>query len=92
MPKSDLEPIISSIQQMLNINEPESTSKSPSSSGVDAEKRIKKLQKKLSSIEELKERQAKGESLEQSQVCLFSWLIFIIYLHLGCMMTQLWKK
>lgn len=68
MPKSDLEPIISSIQQMLNINEPESTSKSPSSSGVDAEKRIKKLQKKLSSIEELKERQAKGESLEQSQV------------------------
>lgn len=56
------------LQQLVSTSTPQQQSKMTSSSPGLEDRRLRTLQKKLRQIQELKEREAKGEKLEASQV------------------------
>ena len=56
------------LQQLVSNSTPQQQSKMASSSPGLEDRRLRTLQKKLRQIQELKEREAKGEKLEASQV------------------------
>lgn len=56
------------LQQLVSTSTPQQQSKMASSSPGLEDRRLRTLQKKLRQIQELKEREAKGEKLEASQV------------------------
>ena len=56
------------LQQLVSTSTPQQQSKMVSSSPGLEDRRLRTLQKKLRQIQELKEREAKGEKLEASQV------------------------